>query len=66
MRKEEAVAEMRALGYDAELVNGVVRIHVAQQDYPGFKEIENALKQVGYKSSWGIDIVNHATGRYPQ
>lgn len=54
MDKQEYVAMLVKMGFKAVLNNGIIKITVENKE--GFKSAENAIKEIGYKSSWGVSI----------
>lgn len=52
--KQEYVTMLVKMGFKAFLSNGIIKITVENKE--AFKTAENAIKEIGYKSSWGVSI----------
>ena len=52
--KQEAADYLKGIGYNAEIVKGVLVIWVAEPMRPGKKNrLRNMLRAIGYRGSWG-------------
>ncbi len=57
MSKQEVTDRLRGLGFDAELVEGVVIIWTDKPLHKGQKtRIRNELRSMGYRGSWGWKV----------
>ena len=57
LSKEEIVAKLKEMGYDAYVDKGVVFIFVSDEDYGShavFEKFRGVLKELGYNASWGF------------
>lgn len=53
-QKQEAADYLKGIGYNAEVVKGVLVIWVPEPMRPGKKNrLRNTLRAIGYRGSWG-------------
>jgi len=52
LSKEECATKLSEMGFNATLISGVIMI--TAEDENTAKKANKAIKELGYKSSWGI------------
>jgi hypothetical protein len=62
---EKGKTKLVSLGFNAYVDKGVLMVHKNNYNEVEFKEtvlnVEKALKDVGYKNSWGVSVKNYLT-----
>ena len=53
MTKEQYANKLTEMGFTVALINGVIMI--TAEDENTVKKANKAIKEIGYKSSWGIE-----------
>ena len=53
MSKEECATKLSEMGFNVTLTSGVIMIMA--EDEKAAKKANKAIKEIGYKSSWGIE-----------
>lgn len=60
LSKDEVARKLVENGYQAEIKDGVLMVHVSNNDYNAPAKIRKILEELGYCASWGMKIRKEA------